>query len=205
MCDQLVFVCEDQLLAAEGISHILQQDVKAATVEVFRNHEQLFQALKVKRPDVLILDVNLPEKNGIEILKQVRNSDTSIPVLMVTMHNDWQTAEQAKEFGANGFLLKDFSIFEFKEAFSAVQNGHYYESNRVKKKPPSSDAENQSLTTREIEIVRMIASCQSSNEIAEELSVSPHTVNTHRRNIYKKMGLSNMKELIRFAYDQDLV
>lgn len=165
----------------------------------------LFRAIKSKPPHVLILDLNLPDMAGLEIIKKIRDKNDRMKILILTMHNDPFLIRQVKSLGANGYLLKDFGRNELLESLDCIFEGEYYVSPNLSYEEEGLNGISKfRLTKREKEIIKFSAEGKSSSEIAEHLFLSPHTVNTHRRNIYKKLGLSNIKELIKFAYDEGI-
>lgn len=200
-----VFICEDHQIVIDGIRSILSDITRKSSVLAFSNGRDLLNALEFDEPDILILDINLPDMNGLDILKEIRKENEEMPILILTMHSDPFVVKKVKSLGGNGYLLKDFGEKEFLRALDKVLSGGYYQSPSVDiDENVNEDKHTLQLTEREKEIIRLSARGKSSNEIADELFLSPHTVNTHRRNIYKKLRISNIKELIKFAYDEGI-
>lgn len=175
-------------------------------VEFFTTAEALWRALNGKAPDILLLDVNLPDRNGIDMLADIRSTYPETGVLVFTMHCDPFLIQKARQLGADGYLLKDFGEKELLDAMECLLRGKPY----FKNLPHQQQASNGNgkvlfLTTREKEIIHYSVSGHTSEEIAARLYLSPHTVNTHRRNIYKKLNISNIKELISYAHSNGLV
>lgn len=201
-----LFICEDHKIVIDGIRSILSEITRHSTVRAFSNGKDLLETLNDEQPDLLILDLNLPDMNGLDILKTIRKENEELPILILTMHSDPFVVKKVKSLGGNGYLLKDFGEKEFLRALDTVLKGGYYQSPSVE----AAELENEKkhslhLTEREKEIIRLSAKGKSSAEIAEDLYLSPHTINTHRRNIYKKLRISNIKELIKFAYNEGIV
>lgn len=200
-----VFICEDHQIVIDGIVHILEQSGQYHPVSSFKTASDFLHALQSESPDLIILDLNLPDRNSIEFIADIREEHPDVCILILTMHNDPLLAEKVQLEGANGFLLKDFGEDELLYALNVVLNGGYYKNPEIElKENVRSATKALFLTNREKEVIALTAKGKSSSEIAEELFLSRHTVNTHRRNIYKKLGISNMKELIRFAYSNGL-
>lgn len=210
----IVFICEDHEIVIDGISRILSNLIDGVELKSFKTGDLMLEEMglsknrnpktnpeKITVPDLLILDINLPEMNGIEILQHIRKHQNTTKVLFLTMYNDAMLAKKVKDIGANGFLLKDFGEEEFTAAVKAVTMGKYFESPALK---PHADASSETkalyLTSREKDIIKHTVMGKSSIEIGELLFLSPHTVNTHRRNIYKKLNIGNIKELVNFAH-----
>jgi len=201
-----VFICEDHQIVIDGIVHILERSGQYSPVKSFKTAAGLLTALKAESPDLLILDLNLPDRSSLEFITDIRDKHPDTGILILTMHNDPLLAQKVQQEGANGFLLKDFGEDELLYALNVVLAGGYYTN------PEIDEAHNEEkstkalfLTKREKGIISLTAQGKSSSEIAEELFLSPHTINTHRRNIYKKLGVSNIKELIKFAYSNGLI
>lgn len=200
-----VYICEDHQIVIDGIVHILEQSGQYHPISWFKTASDFLQALQSESPDLIILDLNLPDGNSMEFIADIRRDHPDVRILILTMHNDPLLAEKARKEGVNGFLLKDFGEEELLYALNIILGGGYYTNPEI----DQTRAENSStkalfLTKREKEVILLTAQGKSSAEIAEELFLSHHTVNTHRRNIYKKMGISNLKELIKFAYANGL-
>jgi len=200
-----VFICEDHQIVVDGIKSILSGTDKYLPVISFQTGEELQAELEKNVPDLLILDLNLPGITGIDLLADIRKQHPDLPVLILTMHSDPYLVKKVIELGANGYILKDFGEDELINALEVVISGGFYQSPEVERlAEKNNDIHTLHLTEREKEIIRFSANGMSSNEMAEKLFLSPHTVNTHRRNIYKKLGINNIKELIKFAYNEGL-
>ena len=200
-----VFICEDHQIVIDGVTRILSNSGAYTPIHAFKSGDDLLEALGKQVPDILILDLNLPDRNGIELLPEIKSAYPGLSVLILTMHNDALIARKVKDLGADGYLLKDFGEKELLLALKTITSGLYYASpvlNDVAQ--VESDTRAFFLTTREKEIISLTALGKSSSEIGEAIHISPHTVNTHRRNIYKKLGISNMKELVTFAHAHHL-
>lgn len=207
MFDWAICVCDDHPVVAEGIEHILSSESGMASIHKVKNAEACLKYLKHQTPDLLVLDLNLPDMNGIELLKKIRESDADLPVLVLTMYKDPFILEQIKKLDGNGYLLKDFSRSDFLQALDAIKNKRFYVAKGIKRALPSQKGAFSGaiqLTRREKEIITFTASGKSAKEVAQLLHISKHTVNTHRRNIYKKLNINGIKELIRFAHKNGL-
>ncbi|MCH8495276.1 MAG: response regulator transcription factor [Balneolales bacterium] len=196
-----VFICEDHQIVIDGVTRILSNSGIYAPIHAFKSGNKLLEALEKQVPDILILDLNLPDRNGIELLPEIKTSYPELSVLILTMHSDALIARKVKDLGADGYLLKDFGEKELLLALKKVTSGEYFAS-PVLNQTTQVESDNRAffLTTREKEIISLTALGKSSTEIGDAIHISPHTVNTHRRNIYKKLGISNMKELVTFAH-----
>ncbi len=200
-----IFICEDHQIVTDGIVHILEKSGQYEPIRSFKNAFSFLHALESDSPDLIILDLNLPDRNSIEFIADIRRDNPKVGILILTMHNDPLLAEKVRQEGANGYLLKDFGEDELLYALNVVLDGGYYTNPEIEQRHSENSLTKAFfLTKREKEVIAYTAQGKSSSEIAEELFLSPHTVNTHRRNIYKKLGISNIKELISFAYNHGL-
>jgi len=200
-----VFICEDHQIVIDGIVHILNKSGQYGPVSSYKTVGALLEALESNSPDFLILDLNLPDQNSLSYIAKVRKDHPELGVLVLTMHNDPLLADKVLREGADGFLLKDFGEEELLYALNVVNMGDKYINPKIKRvRPNAFNSSPLFLTKREKQIIRETAQGRSSVEIASNLYISPHTVNTHRRNIYKKLNISNIRELITFAYKNGL-
>lgn len=200
-----MFICEDHQIVVDGLKSILAGIDKFSPITSFQTGEDLRKALDKSVPELLILDLNLPGISGIDLLAEIRKKHENLPVLILTMHSDPYLVKKVIDLGANGYLLKDFGEEDLINALEVALTGGFYQSPSVEKlAEKNNELHTLHLTKREKEIIKFSANGMSSNEMADKLFLSPHTINTHRRNIYKKLGINNIKELIKFAYDEGL-
>jgi two-component system nitrate/nitrite response regulator NarL len=171
---------------------------------VAHNAADIVTAVAQHQPDLLLLDLSLPEKSGLDILPDVRRAAPSMRVIVVTMHLDRVLADAALAAGASGFVPKDAGLEELERAINVVMRGASFISTRV---PASSDKVSAlgaqtalaQLTPRQHEIVRLIAEGIPSQEIAERLGISERTITYHRSNIREKLGVDSTAGLMRYA------
>ncbi|MDG5766047.1 response regulator transcription factor [Balneolales bacterium ANBcel1] len=200
-----VYICEDHQIVIDGILRILSNSGKYEPVQFFKSAKALTAALSYHSPDILLLDLNLPDVNGIDLIPDIRSRYPDTYILILTMHRDPILIRKVRQMGADGYLLKDFGEKELLDAMDCINRGRpWFKNLPYLQQESNQDANALFLTAREKEIIHLTVTGQTSAEIAKKLFLSPHTVNTHRRNIYKKLKISNIKELITYAHSNGL-
>ena len=206
-----VFVCEDHTIIIDGLRLLFDNHPQFELVGFTKYGEELMSSVSALQPDILILDLNLKEWDGFTLLEELRKTNASIKVLILTMYQDPDLINKAKELKANGFLPKNISNEELIEALSQVENGHFFIPLSLRQQLSQQEllrdqfVDRLKLTRREIEIIQSIAKGLSSVQIADLLNVSTHTIETHRKNIFRKLNISNVAELVHFAHENYLV
>lgn len=193
---------DDHHLMAEALRSALS--AKHKIVAVAHTASQILAAVQAHRPDLLLLDLSLPERNGLELIPDVRELAPATKIIVVTMHLDRILAETSLNAGASGFVPKDAGLKELDRAITAVMGGETFISSRV---PNSTNrvslraahAALAQLTPRQHEIVRMIADGRTSAEIARLLGLTESTIAFHRGNIRTTLGVDSERGLIRYA------
>lgn len=209
-----VVVADDHQLFVESLRMLLQS-TEGYTVNitgVAYNGEELVTMLKTIKPDLLLLDINLPSKNGLEVLQEMKKTMKGTRILILTMYDDPKIIKEAFSMQVDGYLLKNCSREELVEAIETVMQGEVYVGRGV------SVANNQagstafedifqkkfSLTKREVEVLRLITQARNNGSIAKELYISEQTAAVHRKNIMRKIGVNSTAALIKVAYDNEL-
>lgn len=160
--------------------------------------------------NIILLDISMPERNGMEVLRQLNSEGNSIPVLMLSIHPEEQYALRVFKAGASGFLTKASANDELIKAVHQLLNGRKYVSQTAADILVSASSKDnkkelyENLSNREMEVLLLIASGKTVSEIAEELSLSINTISTYRIRILEKLALNNNAELIRYALDHKL-
>ena len=200
---------DDHPLIRGGLRQVIGEDGRFELVGETGDGELALQLIKEKRPDVVILDVNLPGLSGLEITRQLQAKGPPTRVIMLTMHKEEELCNRALDYGAMGFVLKENAVEEIVKAIAAVAEGEHYLSSvisgylvrrrsrveRLAKEKPGLD----DLTKAELRILKLISQKKTSREIATELFISPRTVEAHRANISSKLGLRGSHSLLYFA------
>jgi two-component system invasion response regulator UvrY len=208
-----LFVVDDHAIVRRGIVQVLSEHPDVQIVAEAADYAGLRAELKKHgEPDVLVMDVGLPGKNGIDILKALRDEHPKLKVLMVSMYPEDQYAVRAFRAGAFGYLNKASAPEKLLEALSQVIAGRKYVTPEIAQAlienlnaPEDDVAPHEKLSDREFQTLKLIASGKRLSDIAEELALSPKTVSVYRARILEKMGMSNNAELTHYAIKNGLV
>lgn len=204
-----ILLADDHQLFLDGISNLLQSSGLVNELWVSGNGKEVLQVLNHRKPDLVLMDIDMPVMNGVECLMELRKRYPDQKVLMLSMHAEPAFVREVIGIGANGYLLKTASADEFVLAVKKVIDGGQFYSGELMlnmhqaKQATPENAE--TISEREREIVILIAEGFSSKEIADKLFISPRTVETHRKNIMAKMGFQSVADLIRYAFKQGLI
>ncbi len=206
-----IVLADDHQLLREGVRTILKDiDTIEITAEV-TDGKDLLTHLDCHAVDLVLLDLNMPGQDGLSSLAIIKQLYPSIKVLVLTNYNQPELVDQVKKMNADGFLVKDSSSAELKEAVLCVLNGEKrFPNGRTPQIEKSSHfidnfSRKYQLTKREVDIIRLICKELSSREIAAELFLSEFTVNTHRKNLFKKLNVKNVAGVVNFAKENGLL
>ncbi|HEX7757713.1 MAG TPA: response regulator transcription factor [Niabella sp.] len=202
---KIAFV-DDHPLIMEGLKTLLQRDAMLQIAGLFENGQSFLEHIQTNEIDIVLLDVSLPDSNGMDLCRQIKLQAPQTIVLMLSNIAERGIILTAIQNGANGYLLKNTSLQQLREAIFKALDGTIVFSKEVNE-IISSPAKNElpqlpRLTKREKEILQMIAAGKTSNQIADELFLSPLTVDTHRKNLMQKFGVKNTAGLISMAAQQ---
>ena len=206
-----VFIADDHALIREGIKNLLSPLSDIKLVGETANPFEIIEQIRVNKCDVLILDLSMPGKNGLDVLKEIKSIFPETKILIMTMMPEDQFAKRTLKAGASGYLTKESAPDELITAIRRIASGRKYVSQSLAEKlaqdlddtaeKPIQDL----LSDREFQVMKMMASGKSQTDIAIELSISVSTVNTYRSRILKKLNLKTKAELIHFAYQNNLI
>ena len=203
-----IVIADDHSIFADALSSVLNASGRVHVTATAVDGEEALRRLE-ENPDtdVLVLDVSMPVMDGVEVLAELRRRHCTIPVLMLSQELSGGTISRAMKAGAAGYVLKTAGYEEFMAAIAEVAAGREYLSEgarstllagrKVEKDLPH-------LTRRELEILKLVVSGQTTSEIAEHLFISALTVETHRHNLMRKLGLRNVAALVRYAMENGL-
>ncbi len=206
-----VFIADDHPLVRKGLKEILEGEVDLRVVGEAANDQDLLDGVKKKNPDVLITDLSMPGRGMLAVISDVRRLFPRLPVLVLTMHPEERFAIRALKAGASGYVTKDSAPEEIISAVRVVMSGKKYitpslaEKLAVELGRESGKLPHESLSNREFQIMRALASGKKIREVAEDLSLSIHTVNTYRARIMGKMNMHSIAELTRYAIENRLI
>jgi DNA-binding NarL/FixJ family response regulator len=195
-----VFIVDDHYMVIEGIRSLLQNEKSVELIGHAMNAESCIAFLKIHQPDVILMDINLPDKNGIELCREVKEQYPGIFILGLSTFNQQSFVQKMIEHGASGYVLKNASGKELLDAIRTVSNGKIYmsfEVEQILKTKPDSEI---IITRREMEVLVLIAEGMTNNEIAKKLFISITTVDTHRKNLLEKFSARNTAELVKLAF-----
>ena len=207
-----VMITDDHALVREGLRQLLEIDGDIQVIAEASDGVECLEKLKTVKPDVLLLDINMPNKNGIEVLQEIHNNGWNIKVLILTVHNEVEYLVKAVDIGMDGYLLKDSEFAELKRAITAVMEGENYIQPslipilnfRLMARDVDKDKIN-SLTKRELEVLEQVANGMFNKEIATVLDISERTVKNHISSIFKKIEVSDRTQAAVFAIRNDII
>lgn len=206
-----IFIADDHTLFREGLIKILESDSNNEIVGSSGNGSEALNKILNLKPDVAILDIEMPGKSGLEILNQLRETNISTVFVILTMYTDEEYLEKAMSSGAKGYLLKDSTVDEINLCVNSILDGKYFISNKLtdylirnsKNKIHANEINLQlnKLTQTEKHILKLLSEKKTSTQIAEELFISYRTVQKHRQNISSKFGFQGYNKLLLFAIE----
>lgn len=202
-----IIIADDHMMIREGLKQLLELDGTMKVIAEANDGEECLNLLNKKiHPDILLLDINMPKKNGIEVLEYIKQNKIPVKVLILTVHNEVEYLLKAVDIGIDGYLLKDSSYDELKEAIDVIISGNTYI------QPSLLPALNESmedyaldkekiewLTKRELDVLRLISKGCSNKKISDELIISERTVKNHISHIFRKIDVQDRTQAAVFA------
>ncbi len=208
-----VLLADDHKIVRDGLRTLLDKNAEVRVVGEAENGRTAVQLAKKLAPDIVILDVAMPDLNGIEAARQIIAECPGVKVIAVSMHSDRRFVAEMLKAGASAYLSKDYAFDELETAIRAVISGKVYLSpdisgvvvdNYVRQTPNPESSAFSLLSQREREVVQLLAEGKTAKEIASELHVSIKTVETHRTNIMAKLNIHRLAELTKYAIREGL-
>lgn len=215
-----IFLADDHRIFIEGMKSVLNktESHQCNIVGEANSGKDLLQQLRKTETDLLFLDLNFPDMDGLEILSKIRAYDQNLRVIIITMYDESKIVKSAFQAGVDGYILKGSDTNEVEKAIEKVMEGHTFmgkgvvltngrgnTSNGIGMKHEDRFFKRYNLTKREIEVLRLISKALSNKEVAKELYISDQTVSVHRKNIMRKLGVSSTAGLIKVVYDSSIV
>lgn len=205
-----ILIIDDHAVILQGLKRILGDEFKGATFGEAHQYEQALDLLRQERWNVVILDIDLPGRSGLDVLRQIRTEHINVPVIVFSMYPEDQFAIRALKAGASGYVAKDSASEQLVEAIRKVNGGGKYVSARLAERLAADlgherlRVPHEILSDREFEVMRMMAAGKGTTAIAELLSLSVKTVSTYRTRILEKLQFETTSQLIRYAIEQGL-
>jgi len=201
-----VFITDDHYMVIEGIRSLLQNESTIEWVGHATNAASCLAFLQNQQPDIILMDINLPDKNGIDLCKEVKEKYPGVFIIGLSTFNQQSFIEKMMHNGASGYVLKNATKEELLEAITTVQKGKIYLSHEAAQALIHRDDNKRPvITRREIEILELISKGMTNPEIAARLFISPTTVDTHRKNLLAKFEAKNVASMIRLAIEMNFI
>ena len=200
-----VVIVDDHPMVAEGIQSILESFDDVAVIATLSDGQQIIDQVEALNPDVILLDLNMPGIGGLSTTEIILERRPDTRILILSMHDSPEYISSALSHGAVGYVLKDVPTDEIKQAIDAVMAGNEYLSTGVQERLSPKGGAHEQLTNREQTILLQLARGLSNKEVAFELDISVRTVETHRKNIKKKLGISSTAGLTRYAMEHGVL
>jgi DNA-binding NarL/FixJ family response regulator len=210
-------IVDDHPLFREGVKTLIEHNPHFTVVGEAGNGKEALAMAKALEPDLVLLDLSLPDQSGVEVTQQIRAFLPNTRVIIVSMHSKVELISKAFQAGATGYVVKESATEKLVEGLEAVSKGEYFLDSALSQKVVSKlvessgkasksvDARYESLTPREQQVLRLLVEGLSAKEIAEKLFISPKTVENHRTNIMNKLDIHSTMQLVRYAAKLGLI
>lgn len=206
-----VLIADDHAIVRRGLIQILTDEFPQIFVDEAENARRVLQLVREQQWDIVVLDISMPEKSGLEVLKELKQTRPELPVLILTTHPEEQYALRVIKAGASGYITKESAVDHLVEAVRKVLGGGKYISPSLAELLATRVGADQekplhgTLSDREYEVMCLLASGKTPTEVADELSLSVKTVSTYRARILEKMGMKTNAELTYYAIKNNLI
>lgn len=206
-----ILIADDHAIVRRGLIELLREEFSSATIVEASDGVEVSEKIGLLVWDIIMLDISMPGRNGVDLLKQLRSDGIKAPILMLSIHSEEQYALRVLKAGASGFLNKNSATNELIEAVRRVLSGRKYITASLAEKLASGTSDNTNkplhelLSDREMQVFQLIASGKTVSDIADAISLSVNTISTYRARILEKLGLNNNVEISRYAIDHGLI
>lgn len=210
-----IYLADDHQLLLDGLQAVLKTNPAFEVVGCSLNGTDVIEQASQKKADIVVMDINMPEKGGIEVLKELANNVHNFKTIILSSYDDLKLVKEVMKLGARGYLTKQCAGENIVEAIHVVNGGEEYFCQTVRDRIFSSFAKNNPqvnteirtsmLTHRELDILQLLSLEYSSREISEELFISTHTVESHRKNLLKKLNVKTTIGLVKYAIKNNFV
>jgi two-component system, NarL family, nitrate/nitrite response regulator NarL len=203
-----ILLVDDHAILLDGIKNLLEREEGLTVSAAAESAEKALEFLKTNDVDIVITDFHMPGMDGLTLVHTIKRIQPQIKTIILSMHDETHLVKEILRAGVNGYVLKKDTHKELMNAIDEVKNGKVYLSSDINKiliTNLQNPDEGRLLTDREREILKLIAKEYSNKQIAEELFISERTVETHRKNIFKKTATNSLVGLIKFAYSNNLI
>ncbi|WP_319541526.1 response regulator transcription factor [uncultured Pseudodesulfovibrio sp.] len=206
-----IMIVDDHPLFREGLKAIVNRDNRYTVCGEAGNGREGISMARENQPDIMLVDISMPEKNGIQVIRELKSTLPKTQFIIISMHSEADYIVEAFRAGATGYMIKESAAAQLIKGLDTVAAGELFLDNALSQevifkllqsKPDSPGSRNDpyaTLTPREQEVMRKLAEGMTAKEVAEELFISPKTVENHRTNLMKKLGLKSTVELVRYA------
>ena len=207
-----IMITDDHSMIREGLKNLLELEGDIVVVAEAENGIECLDKLDDVNPDVLLLDINMPKMNGLEVLQNLKERKSKVKVLVLTVHNETEYLVKAVDIGINGYVLKDSESSELKKAIFAIAEGENYIqpslipalNNKMIEKNED-ELKIDSLTKREVQVLKELAVGKFNRDIAKEMEISERTVKNHISSIFKKLDVTDRTQAAVFAIKNNLI
>ncbi len=200
-----VLLADDHQIVLDGLKMILDANEQITVVGEAENGVKVLEFLEKNYVDIVVLDINMPEMDGIRCSKKIKEKFPHVKIIILTMYAQKSFIQEIVQIGIDGCLIKNNTGKELAQAITRVHSGMSYYDQIQNFNSEDQSVKQHQLTERELDIIRALSEGLSSSQIGEKLFISEHTVKTHRKNILKKLDIHNSAELVQYAINNSII
>jgi DNA-binding NarL/FixJ family response regulator len=200
-----LLIVDDHPIVTEGLANMFKGSEQVSVIGIAGSSKACMDFLRWEKPDIILLDINLPDESGLDLCKKIKTNYPSIKILALSTFSEKYLIQQMMTNGASGYVLKNASPREITEGIEAVMRDEIFFSGGIEQILEKQKNKNLLLTRREIEVLKLLSEGLTNGEIAERLFISVLTVDSHRKNLITKLGAKNTAMLIKLAMDQGYI